>query len=295
MSGKQDGPSTIAAYQVIAVAAAAVIAIGALWASPHWRSPPRSTVRSEAALAAQQAKSWIGSNLDASALIVTDPVMRAELVADGLRPDRVAPYEQLGGPLAPQLPTWRSYDYVVSTDVVRAAAPTSGAVAAALTGSWSLATFGDGAARVDLRQIAPDGVAAAQRTQVQAVTLGKQEGQQLLRNVRVLLQPAAAVSVVAGGTDLRLLTVLVALGSVHTLRVVELTDPGARPTQPDRPRRAVIDRIDGAAVAPGSPAAKAATAWLDAQSSSYRPSSVEVNQGSLVIEYRLPLPDQDLG
>ena len=125
-----------------------------------------------------------------------------------------------------------------------------------------IASFGSGAARVDVRTVAPAG-AAAFRTQLAAEQAALASvGRQLLGNQNIQASPSARAALRAGQVDARLLALLSLLSGEMPVRLAGFARaPGASPGAPLR-----AAEIDAA-----SPAARSAlVALLDAQRGPYR-------------------------
>ena len=134
-----------------------------------------------------------------------------------------------------------------------------------------IASFGSGAARVDVRTIAPAGPAAF-RTQLAAEqTALASAGRQLLGNKNIQASPSARAALAAGRVDARLLAILSLLSAQLPVRLVAFTGaPGAGSGVPLR----------GAEIGVASPAARSAVVpLLDAQQGPYRPAAVTVIGG----------------
>jgi hypothetical protein len=143
---------------------------------------------------------------------------------------------------------------------------------AAAYASQVIASFGSGAARVDVRTIAPSG-ATAFKTQLAAEeTALTSVGRQLLSNTNIQVSPSARAALRAGQVDARLLTVLSLLSAQLPVQLVRFTGaPGAGPGVPLR----------GAEIGVTSPAARSAVvALLNAQQSPYRPTVAAAADGS---------------
>ena len=113
-------------------------------------SPPRGPPSSRPALAGDEAAAWVASEVSASAILACDPVMCSVLARHGVpAPDLLVLRPGAAVPLGSAL--------VVATAAVRAMA---GARLTAVYAPQTLASFGSGAARIDVRVVAPDGAPA---------------------------------------------------------------------------------------------------------------------------------------
>jgi len=238
-----------------------------------------------AAAARQQAAAWVASQVSADAIVACDPAMCAVLQARG-------------APAARLLVLARSRADLLGSDVVVATAAVRsqfGARLAAVYAPVTLARFGGGAARIDIRAVAPGG-AAAYRAQLAAdVRDRRAAGAGLLPNPRIRAAGAAAADLAGGRVDARLLVTLAALAALHPVDIVSFGG-GGRGASAGVPLRSA----DIMAVTPGGGAAHPASlqamlAFFRAQRPPYLPPSlhtVRVAPGRTVlqIEYRVPCP-----
>jgi hypothetical protein len=82
-----------------------------------------------------------------------------------------------------------------------------------------LASFGTGAARIDVRIVAPDGTAAYRRALAADIQARRAAGIQLLRDPRIAVTPSARSALIAGQVDARLLITLAALAASKPVRI----------------------------------------------------------------------------
>jgi len=234
--------------------------------------------------ARQQAAAWVAGQVSADAVVACDPAMCAALQAAGVPASRLlmltpASADPLGSGL------------VVATPTVRAL---FGARLASVYAPVTLAAFGSGAGRIDIRVVAPDG-AAAYRGQLAADLRARRAvGATLLNNHGIHLAGAARTALAAGEVDPRLLVALAALSHLHPVEIVSFggSGPGASAGVPVR-------SADIAGAVPpggGRPVALATLrAFFRAQRAPYLPSSLEIVRipptGAILrVEYRAPCP-----
>jgi hypothetical protein len=163
----------------------------------------------------------------------------------------------------------RDSGVVIATSAIRSQ---FGLRLAAVYAPQVIASFGSGAARVDVRTIAPAG-ASSFRTQLDAEqTALASAGRQLLGNKNIRAAPSAQTALRAGQVDARLLTILSLLSAQMPILLLGFTGaPGAGPGAPLR----------GAEIGVASSAARSAVvALLDAQQNPYRPAVAAVADGS---------------
>jgi hypothetical protein len=215
-----------------------------------------------AAASRSQAAAWVAQQVSPDVAVSCDPGMCRQLQLDGFPVARLKPL-----PRSARVPLGSGV--VVATPAIRSQV---GPRLAAVYAPQVIASFGSGAARVDVRTITPPGGAAfaAKLAAEQAVLASA--GRQLLGNKNIQASPSARSALRAGQVDARLLAILSLLSAQSPVRLVGFTGaPGAGPGVPLR----------GAEIGVTSPTARAAVvALLDAQQSPYRPAVAAVADGS---------------
>jgi hypothetical protein len=162
-----------------------------------------------AAKARQQAGAWVASQVSADAIVGCDPVMCGILL------ERHVPKHQLLV-LYPDRADPHRPDLVVATPAVRSE------LGARLASSYApvrLAAFGSGAARVEVRVVAPDGPVAYRAQLAADVRVRKSGGRILLDSRRIDVAAAARPALADGGVDTRLLVTLATLASIYRLHI----------------------------------------------------------------------------
>jgi hypothetical protein len=237
-----------------------------------------------AAAARQQAAAWIASQANANAVVACDPAMCAVLLAHKvpaslllrLSPDKADP---LGS------------DIVVATPAVR---NQFGTRLASVYAPVTLATFGSGALRIDVRAAAADG-AQAYRAQLATDARARHAAAAtLLQNEGLHVTGAARTELADGKVDSRLLVTLAALSHLHPVDIFSFGDSGPGASA-GVPLRSV--EISGATPPGGGHPASLASllAFFHAQHAPYLPSSMKparIASGRAVlrIEYGVPCP-----
>jgi hypothetical protein len=195
------------------------------------------------------AQGWIEDHVPRSDRIITDDAIWVDLVEAGFEPDDVVWYYKVDTDPAvqDQAPDgWRDYDWLLSTESFRSFPETVGTeAAAALEHSVVVATFGEGAGRVEVRRIVEEDVAVVEAA-VGDDALEAEAGQALARNPAIDLSGPAARLLEAGQVDQRVLTVLAGVAGEQSLSVVDFP---AVPGEGDAgmPRRVVeLERPEGA-------------------------------------------------
>jgi hypothetical protein len=223
-------------------------------------SAPVSVV-SVAAASRLQAAGWVAQQVSPDVTVSCDPGMCRQLRLDGFPAGRLKP---LGGGVRALLGS----GVVVATPTVRSQL---GPLLSPAYAPQLIASFGSGAARVDVRAIAPADPAAF-RTQLAAEqTALVSAGRQMLGNKNIQASPSARAALAGGRVDARLLAILSLLSSQLPVRLVAFTGaPGAGSGVPLR----------GAEIGVASLAARSTVVGLlDAQQGPYRPAAVTVIGG----------------
>jgi hypothetical protein len=213
----------VAGAAVVTVAVLAASGVFAGTAAPAARArtadptapakPARAHPRPAALVTTTQtaAAAWIATQLSSDATIACDPAMCAVLQAQGVTAGRLMPLQP--GSSNPQGST-----VVVTTD------PAAAQYAPAV-----VASFGSGAARVDVRAAEPGGPAAYAAALRADLAARVSAGAQLLQNDRIRFTAQDAAQLRAGQVDTRLLATLAALSSQYSFAVAGFGDasPGA--------------------------------------------------------------------
>ncbi len=169
----------------------------AVRAGPPERRAARRAAKAVAAAAAvrQRAAAWVAGQDSPDAIVACDPAMCAALEAHGVPAGRLLA-------LTPARSDPLGSDLVVATAAVR------GQFGARLVGVYApvtLASFGSGTARIDVRVVAPDGAAAYWTALAADVRARASAGAQLLRNRSIHVSAAARTALANGEVDPRLL------------------------------------------------------------------------------------------
>ena len=178
------------------------------------RNPGPHSAPSPATVAEDQAAGWIAGQVSAGAMVACDPVMCDALLAQGVAAGRLMPLQ--AGATNPHDAT-----------VVVTSAPVSAQLASRYAPAV-IASFGSGAARVDVRATEPGGMVAYQSALRADLAARKSAGSQLLRNSRIRFTAQDRRQLLAGEVDSRLLATLAAVSSQYTIRVASFgdTSPG---------------------------------------------------------------------
>ncbi len=171
---------------------------------------------SAAATARNQAAAWAAQQVSTGDIIACDPAMCSALQARGVPAGRLLPLQPAGAD-------------AFGADVIVASPSVRNEFGSQLTGEFApalIASFGSGAARVDIRAIASQGGAAYRAAEPSDLAARKQAGTQLLRNQRFHASARAAGQIRAGQVDSRVLVTLAALVSQRAVTATSFGDTG---------------------------------------------------------------------
>jgi hypothetical protein len=275
----------LVAVLVIALIAGTVgVAIGrAVTSVPASRAPASSGALSGSIATRAQAATWIDQQVASSAIVACDPAMCAALQQDGLPAARLL---VLGTAAADPLGS----DVVVATPALR---DEFGARLASVYAPAVIASFGSGAAQIDVRAIAPFGAAAYESALAADRRARIAAGRLLLGNSHIAVSSSARAALRSGDVDSRLLITLAALAAQQQLRILGFSDPS--PGAASAPLR-------GAELAPARAGAQVEAdlqsmlSFLDAQQAPFLPLRASLNRNTdLSFEYAAPSPLGELG
>jgi serine/threonine protein kinase len=233
----------------------------------------------------KRAVTWILHQVSRAAMVSCDPQVCADLVKAGFPSGNVWPLGPTSNdPLGSAL--------VVATGPVRAQ---FGSRLAAVYAPATIASFGSGAARIDILLVYPGGAAAYDADRQTALRNRKTAGAELLANSHIKASATARAQLLSGDVDPRLPPLLALMAESHSVRIVDFVNqsPGGGP--------ASLRRSVDLATAPSAADPTRATypgwmrALIDAQRAEFLPASVRQvtlppGQPVLRIEYAAPGP-----
>jgi hypothetical protein len=270
---------------VLAVSAAVAAVVVGTTASPaaaparaSSASAPISVSLQAATAARSSAAQWIAGQVSPSAIVACDPAMCAALQASGIGAGRLL---ALGTSASDPLGS----DLVVATPALRSQ---FGARLASVYAPVVIASFGSGAARIDIRAVAADGTAAYDSALAAGRSARIAAGEQLIGNRRIAMTAADRAVLRAGRVDPRLLAMLAALAAQQPLRILAFGDPS--------PGASAAIPLRSAELAPagaGHAAAQLRTmlSFLQAQQQPFLPTQEALTgQSALSVEYAAPSP-----
>jgi hypothetical protein len=235
------------------------------------------------ALARKQAATWVALQVNPDEVIGCDPMMCTALAAAHIQANRLLV-------LGPSQPDPLGSEILLDTATLRSQ---FGARLETVYAPVSLAAFGSGVARVEVRFAAPEGARAYRADLARDVAARKAAGAEMLRNASIHASPAARRPLIAGQVDTRLLVTLVALSHSYPVDIISFgaNQAGASPGVPLRSAE-----IAGAPGPGSTPPASALTLrrFVTAQQPPYRPSIVAVTTASRSTVLRVGYPAPSL-
>lgn len=208
---------------VAAVAAAGVVALVISRPSPPESSAiSRTEVLQRAAGTRDLTAAWIVSQISRATIVSCDAVMCSTLQSHGFPAAKLLTLKPGVSPLHSVL--------VVATAAIR---KQLGSQLSATYAPSVIARFGSGDEQIDIRAVAPHGVAAYQSALSSDLQLRKLSGAQLLSSSRIGVGPAlAGTQLAAGQVDSRVLFTLTNLAFTRPIEIVAFGDggPGANPS-----------------------------------------------------------------
>ena len=279
----------LVACAVLAISAAVAAVVVGTTAGTTAGSPARPQAASggsqisvslQAATAARTtAAGWIAGQVSPSAIIACDPAMCTALQASGVAAGRLLV-------LGPSASDPLGSDLVIATPALRSQ---FGARLASVYAPVVIASFGSGAARIDIRAVAADGTAAYDSALAADRSARIAAGEQLIGNHRIGMTAAAATVLRAGQVDPRLLAMLAALAAQQPLRILTFGDPS-----PGASAAVPLRSVELAPAKAGTQAAarlQSMLSFLQAQRSPFLPATAAlVHQSALSVEYAAPSP-----
>jgi len=245
--------------------------------------PSDSGALAAVASARRQAVAWVAQQVNPDEVIGCDPMMCVALEAAHVQANRLlvlGPSEQ--DPLGSEI--------LLDTATLRSQ---FGARLETVYAPVSLAAFGSGAARIEVRFSAPDGARAYRAELARDVAARKAAGTEMLRNHAIHASPAARRQLTAGQVDTRLLVAVVALAHSHPVDIISFgaNQAGASPGVPLRSAE-----IAGAPGPGSTPAVPVVTlrSFLRSQQPPYRPSIIAVTTASRRTVLRVGYPAPSL-
>jgi hypothetical protein len=281
----------VAVVLAVAVAAAVTVAIARGPGTGHKRTGSAGSghnpgiARARAEEARQEAAAWASQQVSNDAIVACDPAMCTALQAQGFPASRLLVLRT--GQADP-----------LGSDVLMATAAVRNEFGSRLAGVYApviLAVFGSGAARIDVRVVAPDGAPDYLQALSADAKARVTTGSQLAQNPHIHTTAASRAQLAAGLVDSRLLATLAALAAQHGLEIIGFGDLPGRDASPGVPLRAAVITWAPQPLGLHQPTVRSLLHFLQSQRPPYRPSAVKevtatAHKTVLRIEYSAPSP-----
>ena len=266
-----------AAVAFLAVEAASGLSASHLASALGSGQPAAPAAVDQASAVRDQAAAWVAREVSASAILACDPVMCSVLVRHGIpAADLLVLASGAPDPLGSAL--------VVATPAVQAM---FGTRLATVYAPQTLASFGAGAARIDVRVVAPDGSAAYRTALAADLRAQRAAGLQLLADPRFSAAASARIQLADGSVDARLLITLAAMAAAEPVRVLAFADggPGSSSGTPLRSAELAAPEQD----------AQAMLAFARAQRPPFLPARADLSRGpggqwTVTMQFTAPSP-----
>jgi hypothetical protein len=242
-----------------------------------------SELAAEAA-ARKQAVAWILEQVSRAAVVSCDTQVCGDLVSAGFPSANVLPLGPgSNDPLGSAL--------VVATGPIRAQ---YGTRLASVYAPATIASFGSGAARIDIRLVYPGGAAAYNADERRALSDRKTAGAELLANSNIKASATARAQLLSGDVDPRLPQLLAIMAGRHPVRIVDFVDQSPGGGSASLLRSVDLATVDSAAHMTGSAYLGWMQTFIDAQRAQYHPSvgqvTLDTGQTVLRIGFGAPSP-----
>jgi len=194
----------------------------------------------QAADVRDQTAAWVARQVSAGAIVACDPAMCSALVQHGIPAANLLV-------LGPESADPLGSAVVLATAAVR---NMFGPRLVTVYAPQTLASFGTGQTRIDVRAMAPDGAAAYRGALAADLRARRAAGAQLLANPRIIAPQSARMELAAGEVDARLLIILAAMavnGPVH-IQAFGDQGPGASMGTPLRSAQILATGASGTAM-----------------------------------------------
>lgn len=278
--------------KTVATIAAATVALGV--AAPVWGVQLRGLLLADLDAPMRQAEAWVDANVDRDYKVVVDDSMWVDLVRAGFPRDNVVWYYKVDTDPAVQAQApngWQDYDYIVTTNSMRTFPDGSPTVSEALRNSLQVASFGTGDKAVEVHRVHREGAEALAQTAAADEQARSAAGTALAANPALELPGEVADLMTGGQLDDRILITMPQAAALGRLTVADAPAVAGEPTDGQHPRRQIlIAGLDGRTLADEPADADRLTALLEGQSALYRPQSVELTPGGLLVTYDTDRP-----
>ncbi|WP_278102838.1 hypothetical protein AB0870_15670 [Microbacterium proteolyticum] len=268
----------------IAVASGLVVAVIA--AGPLWAAQLRGFLLADLDRPLRDAESWMTQNAPADARMLVDDAMWVDLVRAGFERENVVWYYKADTDTDVQELTpdgWRDYDYVVTTDSMRTFPTEFPTVRQAIENSAVVASFGEGAQKVEVRLVDSDQAALAQAADDGLYAARSVAGQQVLKNPDVGVPAEEQDLLTSGVVDGRILLTLGQLSASGRIDVADITQLEGDPSGVHR--QLIVSSYAGQDARADAAGADALLRFYESLTGPLRPVSVERSDAGVVITF----------
>ncbi len=268
----------------VAVASGLVVAVIA--AGPLWAAQLRGFLLADLDRPLRDAESWMTQNAPADSRMLVDDAMWVDLVRAGFERENVVWYYKADTDsdvqeLAPD--GWRDYDYVITTDSMRTFPTEFPTVRQAIENSAVVASFGDGAQKVEVRLVDTDQAALAQAADDGLYAARSVAGQQVLKNPDVGVPAEEQDLLTSGVVDGRILLTLGQLSASGRIDVADITQLEGDPSGVHR--QLIVSSYAGQDARADAAGADALLSFYESLTGPLRPVSVERGDAGVVITF----------
>ncbi|MDR6689280.1 intracellular septation protein A [Microbacterium sp. 1154] len=268
------------------VALASGLIVALLAAGPLWAAQLRGFLLADLDRPLRDAETWMTQNAPGDARMLVDDAMWVDLVDAGFDRENVVWYYKADTDtdvqrLAPD--GWRDYDYVITTDSMRTFPTEFPTVRQAIDNSVVVASFGEGAQKVDVRLVDTDQAALAQAADSDLYAARSVAGQQVLRNPDVGVPGEEQDLLTSGVVDGRILLTLGQLSSTGRIDVADITQLEGDPSGVHR--QLVVSAFAGQDARGDAAGSDALLRFYKSLSGPLRPVSVERGDAGVVITF----------
>ncbi|MEV7872976.1 glycosyltransferase family 39 protein [Microbacterium sp. NPDC089188] len=268
----------------VAVASGLVVAVIA--AGPLWAAQLRGFLLADLDRPLRDAESWMTQNAPADSRMLVDDAMWVDLVRAGFERENVVWYYKADTDsdvqeLAPD--GWRDYDYVITTDSMRTFPTEFPTVRQAIENSAVVASFGEGAQKVEVRLVDSDQAALAQAADDGLYAARSVAGQQVLRNPDVGVPAEQQDLLTSGVVDGRILLTLGQLSASGRVDVADITQLEGDPSGVHR--QLIVSSYAGQDARADAAGADALLRFYESLTGPLRPVSVERGDAGVVITF----------
>ncbi|GGF41469.1 ArnT family glycosyltransferase [Subtercola lobariae] len=265
--------------------------VAATIAGPLWVAQLRGFFSADLDAPMRQAEAYTEANVPHDARLIVDDSMWVDLVTAGFARDNVTWYYKVDTDPAVEALSpngWRDSDYIITTDSMRSLLSTSPDVNDAVQNSVVVASFGQGDALVEVRQIEPQGATQAQADATASTKARASAGAQLAENANLTMPLATRDLLTGGQVDARVILTLSELLSTSTVTVGDY--PLVDGEGDDTRRQILITSLNGDQISSNPAAAAAAQAYFQGLTGMVKPAQISLTPAGLLVTFALGEP-----